>query len=69
MLSGSVEKGHVEIGGSVEVVFFVYDGLDATQVARVLVVLGEFVVQAEVDWFVGVEGVFHMINGRKEIIL
>ncbi len=45
--------------------FFVNDGLDAAQVAIVLIVLGEFIVKTEVDGFVGIEGVFHMEEKNK----
>ncbi len=44
-LSRPVEKGHIEIRGSIEAMFFVHNGLDAAQVARVLIVLGKFVVE------------------------
>lgn len=40
----AIEESHVEIGGFIKTVFLVYDGLNTTEIARVLIVLREFIV-------------------------
>lgn len=59
---GFVEEGHVELWGAILVVFFIYDGVYAAEIAGVLILLGEFIVEPKIDWLVCVEGAFH--NGR-----
>ena len=63
LLSRSIKEGHVEEWGTILVVSFVDYEVDSAQIIRILVFLGEFIVESEVVGLVCVKGsIFH--NGR-----